>query len=105
MDLDAIVEPWDWRTQGSGRDRERLWWADRPDAEKWNTEALPVPVLGEWYAVDITELFRAWQGGAYPNHGLQLRPLDISNNNFNDFYSSDYLLEPELRPKLVITSP
>ena len=105
MDLDAIVEPWDWRTQGSGRDRERLWWADRPDAEKWNTEALPVPVLGEWYAVDITELFRAWQGGANPNHGLQLRPLDISNNNFNDFYSSDYLLEPELRPKLVITSP
>jgi hypothetical protein len=28
--LDRITEPWDWRTKGTGRDHDRLWWADKP---------------------------------------------------------------------------
>ena len=103
MDLYRITEPWDWRTQGTGRDRERLWWADRPAAEKWNSAELPVPVPGQWYAVDITGLYKAWQSGAQPNHGLQLQPLRVSNDNFNEFYSADHANAPELRPKLVVT--
>lgn len=30
--LDRITEFWDWKTQGTGHDLERPWWADRPAA-------------------------------------------------------------------------
>ena len=63
---------------------------------------LPIPVEGKWYAVDITELYKGWQLGTYPNFGLQLRPLSNINGKFDEFYSGDYMEDPTLRPKLVI---
>lgn len=98
--LDRITESWDWRIQGTGNDRERLWWADRPDAVQWRANALPAPTTGQWYSIDITELYNAWQAGTYPNHGVQLRPLS-SNNNWAEFYSASHA-DPSLRPRLVI---
>jgi hypothetical protein len=53
--------------------------------------------------VDITGLYNAWQGGTYPNFGVQFRPVNFGANNFNEFYSSDYAENLSLRPKLVIT--
>jgi hypothetical protein len=103
MDLHRITEPWDWRTQGTGVDRDRLWWADRPEVELWSPVELPVPAAEQWYAIDITDLYRAWQDGLWPNHGLQLQPLQFFGNNFNEFYSADYADDPSLRPRLVIT--
>ena len=101
--LDRITQSWDWRTQGTGRDYERLWWADKPTTSLWNVSQLPTPSVGQWYAVDITTLYNAWQSGTYPNYGLQFRPVLNNNNNFNNFYSSDYAGDSALRPKLVIT--
>ncbi|MCU0785595.1 MAG: DNRLRE domain-containing protein [Verrucomicrobia bacterium] len=103
MYLDRITQFWDWRTQGTGRDRERLWWADRPAASQWLGSAVPNPTLGQWYAMDITSLYNAWQDGTYSNYGLQFRPVSFFNNNFNEFYSADYAGVPALRPKLVIS--
>jgi WD40 repeat protein len=102
MWLDRIAASWDWRTSGTGRDRERLWWQDRPAATLWRKEALPRPDPGRWYAVEITDLYNSWQNGEYPNHGVQLRPTMNSNEYFNEFYSSRYESKPELRPKLVV---
>lgn len=34
MLLDVVNEDWDWRESGTGRDRERLWWADRPSTSQ-----------------------------------------------------------------------
>jgi len=99
--LDRITEFWDWRTQGTGRDRERLWWADRPSATQWASRDLPAPTVGQWYSIDITSLYNAWQDGTYPNYGVQLRPV-LSWSRWNEFYSSDYMDDPSLRPKLVI---
>jgi len=99
--LDRITQFWDWRTQGTGRDRLRLWWADRPNAQQWTAQALPAPTEGQWYSIDITDLYNAWQNGTYPNYGLQLRPVGYWNV-WAEFYSSDYLDDPSLRPKLVI---
>ena len=99
--LDRITEFWDWRTQGTGSDLLRLWWADRPNFQQWVPQALPAPTEGQWYSIDITSLYNAWQNGTYPNFGIQLRP--VSNfNTWAEFYSSDYLGDPSLRPKLVI---
>ena len=99
--LDRITQDWDWRTSGTGCDRERLWWADKPETSQWRIDQLPTPDLNQWYTVDITDLYNAWKNGTYPNYGLQLRP--VSNwNNYDLFYSSDYLGDPSLRPKLVV---
>ena len=51
----------------------------------------------------MTTLYNAWQNGTYPNYGVQFRPVLNSNNNFDEFYSADYIGDPTLRPKLVIT--
>ena len=101
MYLDRITEFWDWKTMGTGSDNDRLWWADRPNAVQWIPGALPAPTIGSWYGVDITDLYNAWQSGVYPNYGLQLRPASISNR-WNEFYSSDYMDDPSLRPRLVV---
>ena len=103
MYLDRITQAWDWRTQGTGRDRERLWWADRPATVQWSAGEVANPTQGQWYSVDITDLYNGWKNGTYQNYGLQFRPVNYFNNNFNEFYSADYLVEPGLRPKLVVT--
>jgi lysophospholipase L1-like esterase len=99
--LDRITAPWDWRIQGTGSDRERLWWADRPNASLWSTGALPAPQVGQWYSIDITDLYNAWQAGTYPNYGVQLRPVS-TDNKWAHFYSANYTADPLLRPRLVI---
>jgi hypothetical protein len=99
--LDRITEFWDWRIHGTGADRERLWWADRPAATQWISTPLPPPAVGAWYAIDITDLYNSWQAGTYPNYGVQLRPTD-NDNRWAEFYSSDFLGDPALRPRLVI---
>ncbi len=102
MRLDRITQFWDWRTQGTGKDRLRLWWADKPPTVQWQATPLPTPAKYAFYDIDITDLYNAWQSGQYPNYGLQLRPTLISNN-WNQFYSSDYLGNPLQRPQLIVT--
>ncbi len=95
MYLDRIDQPWSWQ--------DRLWWANRPAATQWRASALPVPTLNAWYEIDVTDLYNAWQIGTFQNYGMQLRPIQNSDN-FNTFYSSDYLVDPTLRPMLLITT-
>lgn len=102
--VDRITEFWDWRIQGTGLDHERLWWADRPSATQWTPSPLPAPIVGQWYSIDITNLYNAWKDGTYPNYGIQLRPVS-NDNRWNKFFSSDYTGDPTLRPKLVIQVP
>ncbi|MBI4691425.1 MAG: DNRLRE domain-containing protein [Nitrospirae bacterium] len=101
MYMDRVAEFWDWRIQGTGSDRKRLWWADRPAAVQWIPGSLPAPTVGQWYSIDITDLYNAWQSGTYPNYGIQLRPVS-NNNRWNEFYSSNYTGDPSLRPRLVV---
>jgi murein DD-endopeptidase MepM/ murein hydrolase activator NlpD len=102
MYLDRITQYWwNWQTSGTGCDHDRLWWADRPPSVQWTESTLLAPVVGQWYSVDITDLYNGWQNGQYSNYGIQLRPVQ-NGNNFNFFYSSRYADDPTLRPKLVI---
>ncbi|TXT27241.1 MAG: PEP motif anchor domain-containing protein [Gallionellaceae bacterium] len=102
--LDRITEFWDWRVQGTGADMERLWWADRPAAIQWSAGSLSAPQAGQWYSIDITDLYNGWQSGAYANYGVQLRPTQTWNT-WSVFYSSDYMGDPSLRPRLVLDGP
>lgn len=100
MLLDRVTQSWNWWLQGTGRDRERLWWADRPASTQ--IASLPSPTENAWYSIDITDLYRQWQNGTFPNYGIQLRPVTISNT-WNEFYSSDYE-NPAFLPRLVLTT-
>ena len=102
--VDRITEFWDWRIQGTGLDHERLWWADRPSATQLTPSPLPAPTVGQWYIIDVTNLYNAWKDGTYPNYGIQLRPVS-NDNRWNKYFSSDYMGDPSLRPKLVIQVP
>jgi hypothetical protein len=104
MLLDRVTQSWNWREQGTGRDHDRLWWADRPSAVLWQNEPVSNPTMGQWYGVDITSLYNAWQDGTYPNYGVQFRPVNYYGNNFNEFCSSQNQTNSVLRPKLVINT-
>ena len=101
--LDRITAAWDWRTSGTGRDRDRLWWADRPATVQWSTSVIQPPTRDAWNEIDITPLYNAWRNGSIPYHGIQIRPANTSNNNFEHFYSADYA-NTALRPQLVVST-
>ena len=107
MTLLLITEFWDWKAQGTGSDRLRLWWADQPAANRVGaTERrpaiLPSPQVGAFYDIDVTDIYAFWQANPTKNFGLELRPTSNANH-WNIFYSSDYVDKPTLRPKLIIT--
>jgi len=60
----------------------------------------PLLPRAEWKTVDITQLYRDWKNGIYPNYGIQLTPTATNQTN-GAFLSSDHP-DPETRPKLVI---
>ncbi|MBN2360275.1 MAG: S8 family serine peptidase [Deltaproteobacteria bacterium] len=101
--LQRITEFWDWRLQGTGRDRLRLWWADRPAVETWSGIPLSAPTVGAWYGIDITDLYNGWQSGALPNYGVALWPVR-NDNRWDRFYSSQQVVDPALRPRLVVVA-
>ena len=100
--LHRNTQQWDWRTTGTGRDHDRLWWADLPQSV-FVSPQLPMPAIGTWYNIDVTSLYNNWQNGTFQNFGIQLRPT-ANSNNWSTFYSSRYGGDPTLRPKLTVTS-
>lgn len=103
MNLAAMTSPWDWRTMGTGRDHDRLWWADQPSAVQWGG-ILPAPGRDAWDQIDMTDLYDAWQSGEMPNYGIEPQPLQ-NWNNWDTFFSSNYMADPSLRPELMVTIP
>ena len=92
MYLDRITAPWDETTK----------WINQPSST--NIATIPTPTLNAWYVIDITDLYQQWKNGTYQNYGIKLRPTE-NWNKFNLFYSSDYIADPTLRPKLIIETP
>jgi Ca2+-binding RTX toxin-like protein len=102
LNLYEITQDWNWQTQGTGPDHERLWWADQPSATLESSSPLPTPVVGSYYNINITTLYNEWQSGALPNYGLELRPT--SNDNNFDVFGSSRNANPDHQPTLVITT-
>lgn len=90
MYLDRVTTAWD----------ENAGWNNRPEGVTIRT--ISQPAVSGWYSIDITAVYNAWKSGT-SNHGIRLRPTNNANN-FNTFYSSDYMGNPSLRPKLKVTT-
>jgi hypothetical protein len=86
MDLYRPTQPW-----SSSMD-----WDHQPNATL--VRSLPAPTPGEWYDIDVTDLYRGWTSGAIQNYGIRLDPHFVSNR-FNMFRSSRYT-EDAYRPLL-----
>jgi hypothetical protein len=71
-------------------------WDHQPNATL--VRSLPAPTPGEWYDIDVTDLYRGWTSGAIQNYGIRLDPHFVSNR-FNMFRSSRYT-EDAYRPLL-----
>jgi hypothetical protein len=97
--LDRIDAPWDWRTQGTGADRERLWWSDLPPATQIGGP-FPAQADGTVLSLDITDLYNDWMDGTAGAYGVQLRPTATWNQWW--FFASSEAVDPALRPRLVV---
>ncbi|MGK5095442.1 DNRLRE domain-containing protein [Deltaproteobacteria bacterium TL4] len=89
LNLDRIETLWDETTN----------WSSKPAFTNISQFSAPTP--NTWIIINITELYNDWQSGLFSNYGVQLRPTE-TNNRWNNIYSSDYMDDPSLRPKLVI---
>jgi hypothetical protein len=78
---------------------ENCTWSQKPSTV--NITSIPASQVGVWYEIDVTDLYNGWRAGDYPNHGVQFRSHGTSNN-YNGFWSSDYAVDPSLRPLLVV---
>ena len=88
--LDKVTSNWNEETR----------WQTRPSYQ--NITTILAPALHAWHQIDITNLYNSWKDGTTLNYGIQLRPT--SNSQYGEhFWSSDYLDDPSLRPKLVIS--
>lgn len=102
LNLYEITQDWNWQTQGTGSDHDRLWWADQPSAALVSTSALTAPTVGAYYYINITNLYNEWQNGSLPNYGIELKPTS-SWDNF-DIFASSRNSNPDYQPALIITS-
>jgi hypothetical protein len=87
--LDRVTSPWSENTK----------WGNKPSYI--NLRTIPAPVVESWYEIDITDLYNDWKNNLYPNYGIQLRATDTWEI-YNVFYSSEYVCDPTLRPKLIV---
>jgi hypothetical protein len=57
--------------------------------------------MDRWYSWDITDLTKGWVNGTYQNYGMVF--VADFDTDYHRFLTSDYLSNPSLRPKLVVT--
>ena len=77
-------------------------WSDQPSSVDIGMDWQSVPMV-DWWVVDVTDITTDWNSGLYPNYGMQLIGQFDSNDHTKQFWSSDYFVDPTLRPKLVVT--
>jgi hypothetical protein len=81
-----------------------LTWINQPDYHPTPESSRLVNVdITDWLSWDITNLLQEWLDGSTPNYGLVLKDTDEAlGNTYIQCFSSDYIDETSLRPKLEI---
>lgn len=79
-------------------------WTNKPATASSPVDQQIVASQFQWYAWDLTNLYRDWKTGDTANHGVALISDNNSNGESHAFWSSDYTTDPALRPKLEVTT-
>lgn len=62
--------------------------------------------IGQWVTIEITDLYNQWISGERANNGIMLSTTEFSSGtSLMSFYSSNYMADPLLRPRLVLDGP
>ncbi len=80
-------------------------WNNRPTFDATAYDTVSVSTIG-WNYWNITSLAASWYNGTFANQGLYIKPATEqagTTNLLKRFYSSDYITDITLRPKLNIT--
>jgi hypothetical protein len=89
-----IIEPWDETT---------VTWDTKPLYSTSVQTSSDWPSDGEWVSASVTEFVRKWYNGTFSNYGIYISCQYVSGECYARFYSSDYISDPNARPKLIIT--
>jgi len=83
-------------------DEDLITWNNMPDIDPDTLDSAPYPTtVGEWWAVDVTDIVRDWLDNTLANHGFKLFD-DGTGSVGATFYASEYEVDITLRPKLVM---
>jgi|GEM_PF-1675463 len=83
-------------------DEDSTHWSNQPPLFDLGIDLSALTEPG-WYEIDITDLYNDWGMGTFENFGIALTP-DQTDNRFALIYSSDFLVDESLRPKLIVES-
>ena len=60
--------------------------------------------VGQWVTIEITDIYNQWISSERENNGIVLSTSEISSALMS-FYSSNYMANPLLRPRLILDGP
>jgi len=90
-----ITSPWDELTVTG-------LYAPTRDGTNYDNQNIPANTF-KFYDWNVTGIVQGWKAGTWPNYGFVLRLTTGSIWTYGYWYTSDYTVDPTLRPKLSIT--
>jgi hypothetical protein len=89
-------------------------WTHRTTSDPWTTPGgdyngaevsyIEPPMFDSWVSWNVTQMVENWILGTWANNGFFLKSENLpAGMNFVSFYTSDYLTDPTLWPKLILT--
>ncbi len=91
--INRITQPWTPASVSLAQNPTSVYYSQAPAR----------PTAPGWVKIDITQLYRDWKSGNYPNYGIKTVPTQFNNNNDLGFASSE-AADWNIRPKIVVTT-
>jgi Bacterial Ig domain len=105
--LNAMLKPWGEGQATWIRSQAGVAWTNAGAGGVGTDHSATVDATGSggfnpgWVAFDVTGRVQQWAGAVGTNFGWRIGPVGGDNND-KVFYSSEYLTDPTLRPKLTV---
>ncbi len=100
-----LIEPWNETEAGwNNRTSSDLWNYGFSPGGRYDESEITSVLLNQtgWYNFTILTVARGWLNTSYNNYGIILIASNANNGDQKEFYSSDYVTDSSLRPKLYI---
>jgi len=83
-------------------DEDTVNWLSQPEITGFGVVYAEWPATDEWVSFDLTENVTLWQNGTIPNYGILGNGYDYHGVYTACLWTSDYMDDAQLRPKLTI---